>query len=509
MSAPPVPVARSYNGHDWENAAGEYAAKVIDAAWDCNAEGCNIALPSSESGTVFALISRARPETSATDDNARFLEAATFGTTSAELQRLEGASPAAWLKEQIALPATSHREFFRRRANVRMATPNKSGLFDHPCDSAARWRNFAHARTDASKATANAFTRKFVTFEAIGTEGAHVLKVDGFPRTVLPEAPAFQNSAYAINVGQQYEICNHGQEYEGANSKLQTDDGKCEFVKYKNPRVDFTGYENVPAHFLTFPSETLLQSIDDKLHLAGRKAGQYILTGDLWSLLPDECAAVDLGTTLAEKKAPVFALLPDGTWLMHDPRMVLEDNTVDNPLPDGGGLIRSETGNLAACANVARTFVNSKQCVLSSAPNACGSTAASDLSAGDSDFENIVCGSHGEVENDPFLGQAFVTDNANNERFYPMVDKQKEITWTMVSLTASDQFRQRIAWALSQIVVVVKENLVGAALRPTEPYLVLLSPYLPSFLPFLPFLPYFLSFLSFPSILSPFLPIFF
>ena len=35
--------------------------------------------------------------------------------------------------------------------------------------------------------------------------------------------------------------------------------------------------------------------------------------------------------------------MPDGSWLQFDPRMILEENTLLDPIPDGGGLVRSLT----------------------------------------------------------------------------------------------------------------------------------------------------------------------
>jgi hypothetical protein len=377
-AGPPIPVARSYNGHSWENAAGVYATAILDDnMWDCSAESCNVVLPPVESSSVFALTSFAR-ETSATDDDARFLESVTFGTTKADLELLSSLSPAEWVSQQIDIDASSHREYFRRRTNARWAFPQRGNLPDHPCAPASRWRNFAIARTDASTPVSRFFDQTVVSFEAVGVNGAYVLLVDGFPRTILTEAPAFSDSTRALDVDEQYEICQLGSEFTGATVKLLAADGSCQSVAFKNPLVDFTGYEDVPTRVLPFlNSSSMLEPIDAHLHLAGRKEGHFILSKDLdESLLPDECDAVNQLIDL--KNEPVFALLGDGTWLIHDPRIVLEDNTLDNPLFDGGGFNSLISDGVAICANAPRTFLNADKCVLSSAPYACGSTGASD-----------------------------------------------------------------------------------------------------------------------------------
>ena len=37
--------------------------------------------------------------------------------------------------------------------------------------------------------------------------------------------------------------------------------------------------------------------------------------------------------------APVFALLPDGSYALYDPRIILHENSLENPLVDGGGSV--------------------------------------------------------------------------------------------------------------------------------------------------------------------------
>ena len=63
----------------------------------------------------------------------------------------------------------------------------------------------------------------------------------------------------------------------------------------------------------------------------------------------------------------------------------------------------------------------------------------------------VVCGSPNEVANDPLKTNTFTYNYDQN-----MQDphRQKKDVWNMIALTKEDQLRQRMAWALSQIVVV-------------------------------------------------------
>ena len=93
---------------------------------------------------------------------------------------------------------------------------------------------------------------------------------------------------------------------------------------------------------------------------------------------------------------PVFALLPDGTYALYDPRLIVKENTIENPLMDGGGdavvrttlrknnFVANSIGsgddidyfvyndkNIALCANEEPNFLNFDNCKLSYEENAC------------------------------------------------------------------------------------------------------------------------------------------
>lgn len=65
----------------------------------------------------------------------------------------------------------------------------------------------------------------------------------------------------------------------------------------------------------------------------------------------------------------------------------------------------------------------------------------------------MVCGSPNEVGNDPALGYQFDVVTGQDTEWG--LERQREYVWTTIGLNADDQLRQRVAWALSQILVVV------------------------------------------------------
>lgn len=75
-------------------------------------------------------------------------------------------------------------------------------------------------------------------------------------------------------------------------------------------------------------------------------------------------------------------------------------------------------------------------------------------SAGLSGSGVVVCGSPGEVANDPTLGKYFVPVHEKGTDWG--LDHQKLDIFFNIALTANDQLRQRVAFALSQVLVVVE-----------------------------------------------------
>lgn len=86
---------------------------------------------------------------------ARFLERATWGPTWEEITALEAQidadgnkALANWVSDQVQLPPTSHRAFFRRRLNPRSVESYQYGITTGPCDANARFRRFAFTYKD-------------------------------------------------------------------------------------------------------------------------------------------------------------------------------------------------------------------------------------------------------------------------------------------------------------------------------------------------------------------------
>ncbi len=87
-----------------------------------------------------------------------------------------------------------------------------------------------------------------------------------------------------------------------------------------------------------------------------------------------------------------------------------------------------------------------------------------DNQSGSNDANVMVCGSPGEVNNDKSDDLIYDAhtgfDTVHSTRGYNKI-YNKHYVWFMIALEASDQLRQRVAWAFAQILVIVKSAEIG------------------------------------------------
>ncbi len=125
-----IPIAISYDNNPWEQSAGEFASSFFaNDDISCYSNGCQIDLPPLETGESYVLTT-SNYTLSETNQYARFLETATFGTTQEQLDTLKSSPEsvydniALWISDQMnstITPLTSHREFWRKSVNGRVS----------------------------------------------------------------------------------------------------------------------------------------------------------------------------------------------------------------------------------------------------------------------------------------------------------------------------------------------------------------------------------------------------
>ena len=118
---------------------------------------------------------------------------------------------------------------------------------------------------------------------------------------------------------------------------------------------------------------------------------------------------------------PTIFGFANGQYLAYDPRLVLETNTVENPLWDGGGTAVVETNGQMMCSNAPRSFINEDHCRLSTSVNACSSRVPPmttiKLNAANLDkITELVASTYAFVDI-PFTFASFINADGNIESY--------------------------------------------------------------------------------------------
>jgi hypothetical protein len=148
-------------------------------------------------------------------------------------------------------------------------------------------------------------------------------------------------------------------------------------------------------------------------------------------------------------------------------------NTIENPLPDGGMAAVNAGGRM--CTNVAKTFRNIESCFLQR-NDACQSSA---YGRNDWDWQPyivknaVICGSDGEIgyDGDVDASQRMFTLYGHDHNLFrgALTLQAKSVAYT-IFMNENDQLRQRMAFALSQILVITS-NQIDNDSRNSEIYL--------------------------------------
>jgi len=359
-----IPLARSYNGNDWEVAAGGVGPATFKNGFLCYSQGCQINLPALNPNVRYLLTSHSH-SLKRKDEMARFLETATFGATSSEVAELKSDAQSRgnfnaivdWFTAQSdkrVVSLTSHRKYWRERISPRIPTATKFGSPDHPCDQSSRWRRFAFVRNDVLW-----WMPRELRIEG---NGPYTLYLDGVLRTAVEDFWLTKNETYSFNPSITYQVCRNPDERVLGRLWIELEDGKC--VQVENPAVSLADIEN-KATYVVDLNENNLEEIDVDL----TQGEEFVLKTKLSNSMCDDIPAVpEFGDE------PVFGKVSDGTWLIFDPRLEVGKNTINSPLTDGGKGVQVASGGASYCSNVRRNFLNEDKCQLST--NACRTTSS-------------------------------------------------------------------------------------------------------------------------------------
>ncbi|KAL7569374.1 hypothetical protein ACA910_010461 [Epithemia clementina (nom. ined.)] len=410
-----IPVARSYDSGDWHQYSGNFAAMAVS----CSETSCVFDLGTPASGAKYMAGASNGYVLSNEEVAARFFESATFGMTLGDIYALANdlassgeKAVALWIEPQMdenKTPAASLRQFYRKHVNAIFEGSANSGEVTKPCEKLTTYRRYAFSSKDKDK---------YVDIGSMAG-GKKKIEINGRLVTVV-HGPVTTEDDTSLEGS--YQICDGPQHFVGGVVKLLVN-GQC--------------------------LETKAKPIDQNLY-----QGQAQMLTITRTVTGSVCSSVDFDVP---GEVPAVFATYRGLWFVHTPRFKVLDNTLDSPLPEGGASIIARTSGGAAeykaeCSNVARTFLNEDHCVFSTDPMTC---------AVNSDINSLlVSGSPNEVSNDLTLGGTqfngafdLITSwgSTSDDRTFWSAKRQ---TWTAVVLSALDQLRQRMAWALSQIFII-------------------------------------------------------
>lgn len=480
-----VPVARSYDTTKWQRVAGSYAQNLQITCTDAQ---CTLNIPSL-SGNDEGRFVLMPFQHSLENDKAivsRFFHQTTFGPTMTMINDWNYTAPdmvtemASWVKDQMnsaSNPETLHREFFRKRVNGELEQEEEAPQLAGSRKQMFKVRNPCHA---GSRWVKHAFSTDDYTMPLTATQqanGSWLLKVNDVPRTIVISWK--DTNGNDLGPGP-YLIQFRVDEMLGGRFGTYFENDFEQFVL----RELLCCKSIRRSHLLIFLLSAIRNSIDPTyIYVEGGNPAVFlpIDTGNItfvdlppednfvntpaitsrnnWDIWFDEtlyltndltdprCSLFDFTNTLNI----VGKLGVSGDQVRYGRYVEFEKNTLESPIPSGGA-------DLEACSNPLMDWKNSESCHISNEP-ACTTFTFENLDPNNS--ATVVCGSPSEVENDPFGQSIFHLASTTRLKSFDSFAEQKKSAWSMIAIdeNTKDQLRQRVAWALSQILVITPNQI--------------------------------------------------
>jgi len=181
---------------------------------------------------------------------------------------------------------------------------------------------------------------------------SYLITINGVPRTVTNKFQVQDYYGTIVNppLGD-YRFSWWTQEYVGGEVGMNNGVDWWSFVGGNPPLFlpqSVIDQYNTTIKTLQLPSRSFFQDISPTAFEA--KGQQFYLGAGIMSTVnvtDSKCQKITSGLNL-------IGVFPNNDQWYYDARVILEQNTIDKPVPDGGG----KTGTL--CSNVAKNFLNRK-----------------------------------------------------------------------------------------------------------------------------------------------------
>jgi len=489
-----IPLARSYSGWDWSLSSGIIAEttwikiRCRDAPRHCNVRVEREDPVITPHAYYLMTLSHSQPLGLTSEEiKSRFLNQVTFGATREEMTMLQtkynigvnidngtaNQGMVMYLSHQmnpLFTPITSHREYYRSRVNFDMKWNGIEGSNiapQHPCDAFSRWIGYSVTGHDYG------LQFKMTTISSGSMAGKLLMSVlqggKWTPRTIMD---SFADTKDAISGPGNYAFCySHGSALgeEVAFRRISPPSGCATKIEGGNPPLV------LPAEYWNDGDGVAITGI----HLPDLSSGfefiagqwtmhrQRMSTGEsyrMYNSIHTESASQVKCNALTMSNANykhLLGILPDGNHVQYNAYAAVEHNTPDDPITDGG--VRAKGMGMRNCANVNKNDWNIDSCRLSTS-SACVSSAIN--SSGKIDTNVVICGSPGEISNErniPYTDIDTIDQNTMAHYFdsaggplFGLHTWQKSNLFNNIALYSEDQLRQRMGWALSQILVVTQ-----------------------------------------------------
>ena len=381
----PAPVARSYDGYDWELV--EPAAGAADAPLlECSGDGaCTLTVPDESTHSYrYRYVSGGTPSggrrlqsaggsaDASRSEASRFLTQTTFGPTRETISALAGAldDPATrdgafrgWIGTQMALPASLHREYWRRRTSPRAIVGGTTfGSTGSPCDFGSRWVRWAFEAADRGRKLIFRETVVAGTFE-LTTDGVtrHVgANIWLYPRDTWPRVHEGDAVPASPMDGDEYEIRVIDDEAEAVG-------GWIALRPWDDATAGRFDNDNDYSYFSLENSAISLSTVDPYLTHVFAHADNYTLV----AVAPHDLSTTAVlsrydGECAMSAAAAIDAFLEvEGVHYRHERRVRVVDNTLGSLTSRFDGWASQDfhiDSGRATCPAVPLTFLNAAYC---------------------------------------------------------------------------------------------------------------------------------------------------
>ena len=221
-----------------------------------------------------------------------------------------------------------------------ICSPSLSTRPRNPCHVDSRWRKHSFFEAD--------YDSKILVTEFNAT--SYLVSIDGIPRTIIVDFRGKLDNGELIDFPTgNYQFSGSTQEYVGGEVGMNNG-GDWFTLNGGNPPL------YLPPSIIDQYSATIKTiQLPDRQYFQDVSPAAYSPKGPQFYRGAGIVSTVNLTDPLCETttgRLNLIGIFPDNDQWYYDARIVLDRNSVDEPLPDGGGT--AET----LCSNVAKNFLN-------------------------------------------------------------------------------------------------------------------------------------------------------